>query len=92
MKDQGVEGKDEAVDSHLPFVEGNENSQQGVEQDDHQEEDWVREEHQGGQQEVGLAEVPLLSNLEGEQLTEGQFLPLVSCTVDELNLTIVPGE
>ena len=55
-------------------MEGDHHSEERVEENPDQEEKGVREEHQAGQQEVDLAEVPLLEDLRGYEVPQGDLL------------------
>ena len=82
MEEEGIERQEEGVHPHLRLVEGDGHAQAGVEQHHDQEDARVREEDQARQQEVGLAEVPLLGDLEGDQLPQGdQLLPWLSLSL-----------
>ena len=68
MEDKGIERKDETIEPCYLFLEGDDCSEERVEEDDDQENDRTRDEHERREEEVGLEEVPLLSYLEGEQV------------------------
>ena len=74
VEEEGVERQHEGVRPHLPFFEADHDPEEGVELDNHQEEHGVLEEDEAGQQEVGLAEVPLLDYLRSYELLKGYWL------------------
>lgn len=94
VKEEGVERQDERVGPHLPLPEADHDPEEGVELDNNQEEDGVLEEDEAGQQEVGLAEVPLLDYLRRDKLLESYwffFLAfLVALFVPELYVECSP--
>jgi hypothetical protein len=67
MKSKGVEGQDEAVNSHLFLLETDEDPQTRKDGDGDHEVGRVRQEDQKRIDEIGLADVPLLCYFKSEK-------------------------
>ena len=82
VEDERVDREKERVES-VSLADGDADSQARVEEDDYQENYRTVDQHHGRHQEVDLAVVPLLHNLESYQVEKSDFIPFgLSCSLD----------